>query len=362
MTRRAALIALLLALSGTSGCGKKGEILPPLARAPQPVRDVSLSRVGNRVFLGWTNPSAYVDGNPLKGIPEIEVWVIEEAAAAGAALETPDKRDIEKKGRLMTRVPGRRAAPAPGKEPSNERASAVLEPDPAVLARKSLFFSLRARDEKKRLSEFSDLLSLPPGPLVPPPSGLRASALEKSIDLSWVPPAPPGEAGAPAKFGFNVYRSDGSGVPVRLNSAPVDAAEFRDERFAFGKVYVYFVRSAAAGGYESENSESVKVEPVDRFPPAAPQGLTLIVGEGFIALSWEPATEPDLAGYRVWRRGPGRAPLAVLKELSPAENSFTDTEVENNKRYVYAVTAFDGAGNESAKSGEAAGLARRPRG
>jgi fibronectin type 3 domain-containing protein len=78
-----------------------------------------------------------------------------------------------------------------------------------------------------------------------------------------------------------------------------------------------------------------------------------------VALSWEPAREADLAGYRVWRREAGQAQWTMVMELPPAESSFTDTTVEKNKRYVYAITAFDRAGNESEKSEEAAGLSRR---
>ena len=79
MTRRSAGILLSLALLAASGCGKKGPILAPLVRVPQTVQDLSLSRVGNRVILNWTNPEAYIDGNPLQGLSEIEIWVIGEA-------------------------------------------------------------------------------------------------------------------------------------------------------------------------------------------------------------------------------------------------------------------------------------------
>jgi len=112
---------------------------------------------------------------------------------------------------------------------------------------------------------------------------------------------------------------------------------------------------------ESEDSNPVKVEPADRFAPAAPQGLTTVSGEAFVALSWEPSQEPDLAGYRVWRRAAGEPEFVLVKELSPAESSFSDAAVESGQHYVYAVTAFDRAGNESGRSAEASGQARSPR-
>ena len=364
MTRRSAGILLSLALLAASGCGKKGPILAPLVRVPQTVQDLSLSRVGNRVILNWTNPEAYIDGNPLQGLSEIEIWVIGEAGPAGAPAGKPAEGDFEKKGRLLMKIPAAGPAPAAEKAPVPRQGAAVLEPDPGEMNVKFLFFSLRARDGKRRVSDFSDPAVLDPGPAPVPPRGLKAAVFEDHIELGWSPPGGPADAGASKIAGYNVYRSEGEGPPLRLNMTPLAAPGFQDGSFAFGKVYVYFVRSAggvAPGAVESEDSESIKVEPVDKFPPAAPQGLTTITGEGFIALSWEPAKEPDLAGYRVWRREPGRTKPVLLKELSPAENSYSDTEVENRKQYVYAITAFDRAGNESGRSAEAAGLARRPR-
>ncbi len=118
----------------------------------------------------------------------------------------------------------------------------------------------------------------------------------------------------PKIAGYNIYRSEGEGPPARLNKGPLTALEFRDGDFSFGRAYLYFVRSAAAEApvaVESVDSEPVKVEPVDAFPPAAPRGLTSISGAGFIALSWEPAGEPDLAGYRVWRRAAGETAFVL---------------------------------------------------
>ncbi len=358
MTRRARFLLLPLAILAASACGKKGPILAPLLRVPQTLQDVSLSRVGNRVLLSWSNPESYIDGNPLLGLSEVEVWVVEGAGAAGAPAEKPAKGDVETKGRLAMKLPVGRPSPGAKDEPPVRRASAVLEPDPALMAQKSLFFSLRARDEKRRASEFSDPVVLESGTAPSPPGNVTVSVSEKSIDLAWAPPAGPGKIA-----GYNLYRSEGEEPPVRLNAGPLVPPRYKDENFHFGRVYVYFVRSAGGttGALESENSESVKVEPVDKFPPAAPRGLTTISGAGFIALSWEPSGEPDLAGYRVWRSGPGEPGPRLLKELSPAESSFSDTEVVNGRQYVYAITAFDRAGNESGRSVEAAAAARRPR-
>ena len=364
MTRRTAGLLLLFVLLASMSCGKKGPILPPLVRVPQAVEDLSLSRVGDRLILSWTNPGAYIDGNPLQALSEVEVWAIEQPGTEGTPAEKPAAAEFEKRGRLLLKVPVA-GQDTPGEEAQPvRRESVILEPEPGEMARNVLFFSLRARDGKGRPSEFSNPAVLEPGKTLPPPLGLKASVFEDHIELAWSLPAGLQEAGLPKIAGYNIYRSEGEGPPARLNTGPLTALEFRDGDFSFGRAYLYFVRSAAAGApvaVESVDSEPVKVEPVDAFPPAAPRGLTSISGAGFIALSWEPAGEPDLAGYRVWRRAAGETAFVLLQELSPAESSFSDTEIENNRQYVYAITAFDRAGNESVRSAEAAGRARRPR-
>lgn len=362
MTKRSAGVLLPLALLAAASCGKKGPILPPFVRVPQVVQEVRLSRIGDTVGLSWTDPSAYIDGNPLPGLSEVEVWVIEQPAGDGPPAARPEAKDFEKKGRLLKKVSI--ALPmTTGAEPPPPRPEAVsLEPGPDVLARNFMFFSLRARDGKRRASDFSEPAVLEPGTALPPPVGLKAALYEDRIELVWTPPPASGGAGGPQIAGYNVYRSEGDLPPLRLKTVPAGSPEFHDPDFSFGKVYVYFVRSAGAGtlvSVESRNSEPARAEPVDVFPPAAPRGLTTISGEGFIALSWEPAAETDLAGYRVWRRAAGEPEFVLLKEMSPAESAYTDAAVAGAGPYAYAVTAFDRAGNESGRSAEAAGRARR---
>lgn len=368
MTRRTAAALLALGLLASARCGKKGPIVAPLVRIPQAVQDLGASRVGNRVILSWTNPTATIDGNPLARVSEVEVWVVEQpktgtAPTTGAAPAAKSvKTDFEKKGRLLLKIPEDRLASLAGKDAAKPRLALDLEPGADELAQKSLSYSLRVRDEKKRRSEFSELAVIEAAVALPSPREVTAQVFEDRIELRWKPAAAPGDSAGPGIGGYNVYRAEGESPPIRMNAEPVRASAYRDEKFSFGKVYGYFVRSASVAApatVESEDSEKVTVDAVDSFAPAAPQGLTIISGQGFVALSWEPAKEPDLAGYRVWRREAGQTKWGLVKELSPAESSFTDSAVEKNKRYVYAITAFDRAGNESKKSAEAAGLSRR---
>jgi fibronectin type 3 domain-containing protein len=105
-----------------------------------------------------------------------------------------------------------------------------------------------------------------------------------------------------------------------------------------------------------EPSAEVKIHTKDVFPPAAPTGLQAVASgvgqQPFVDLTWAPNTEPDLAGYNVYRHEAGAAPEKINSELlkTPA---YRDTTAAAGHKHFYAVTAVDLRGNESAKSEEA---------
>jgi hypothetical protein len=69
------------------------------------------------------------------------------------------------------------------------------------------------------------------------------------IDLTW-------NANTEADLsGYNVYRHDGGGPPVRINGELVKAPAFRDVSVASGKTYFYSVAAIDARGNESARSE-----------------------------------------------------------------------------------------------------------
>jgi fibronectin type 3 domain-containing protein len=73
---------------------------------------------------------------------------------------------------------------------------------------------------------------------------------------------------------------------------------------------------------------------------------------GFIDLIWTPVTDPDLAGYNIYRREEGSA--AVKLNPEPVKiPAFRDLQLAPGRRYFYSVSAVDVRGNESGRSEEA---------
>jgi Tol biopolymer transport system component len=115
-------------------------------------------------------------------------------------------------------------------------------------------------------------------------------------------------------------------------------------------IYNYTVTAVDYYGFESLPSDEANAAVGDVTPPSPPQNLTAAASGSNVNLSWTPNTEPDLAGYHVYR---GTAQGWVKLTTSPMMSTvFSDTNLMNGT-YSYRVTAVDSAGNESPHSNEA---------
>jgi fibronectin type 3 domain-containing protein len=149
---------------------------------------------------------------------------------------------------------------------------------------------------------------------------------------------------------YRLYRRSGDQSSSTLLSQS-ERPEFLDTSAGYGKTHYYSVQAIETSGNvhaESEMSPEVGITPEDRFAPAVPSGLAAIASTASVELVWDRNTEPDLAGYRVYRAESGNAfhRLADTQE-SP---SYSDGKVESGKLYRYAVSAIDRIGNESKMS------------
>jgi uncharacterized repeat protein (TIGR01451 family) len=149
--------------------------------------------------------------------------------------------------------------------------------------------------------------------------------------------------------GLDFYRiywgEDSRGVPTEK----VTRGEFRPAIKAEAN-RKYYLRGSVVdkAGNESPVTELFVVQ-YDNVPPEKVNigRANTIPSENKVMLHWERPEAGDVAGYNVYRKTAGKADFLKLNQepLSRDAVDFTDTTVKRGEQYIYAVKAFDLAGN-----------------
>jgi len=359
--QRIAEIALAAALVVTlAGCGTPGAPQPPSLNLPDRVTDLSAARVGNQVSLTWTMPKRNTDKLPLKGEIDAQVCRREGEGDTPAACVSAGELQLA---------------------PAADGALSETLPNGLIAGpSRALTYFVELKNRNGRSAGLSNPAMVLAGEAPPPVTGLAAEVRKDGVVLRWDPAHPGAAIRLHRKLLTPPPDQPRSGtLPVArepieqnllLESSPGAApAQALDKSIVFGNTYEYraqrLVRDSVDGKtaeLDGELSAPIRVEALDVFPPAVPTGLAAVataadpasVTPASIDLSWQPNTEPDLAGYEVfrcedltpWQRISGDQPV-----IGPA---FHDAHVLPGHTYRYGVSAVDKGGHESARSAEAA--------
>jgi hypothetical protein len=71
-----------------------------------------------------------------------------------------------------------------------------------------------------------------------------------------------------------------------------------------------------------------------------------------VTLAWNPNTDPDLAGYKIYESTSSGTYGAAIATVPPSTTSFAVTGLQRGVTYYFVITAYDTSGNESARSAE----------
>ncbi|MGK7345809.1 MAG: fibronectin type III domain-containing protein [Candidatus Nitrospinota bacterium M3_3B_026] len=178
------------------------------------------------------------------------------------------------------------------------------------------------------------------------------SASVRSISLSW-DMHPDGDVEK-----YRIYRSGAPRGPFEMIKEIADRSvtEYTDEdktgaTIKDGQKYYYKLTAVNVGGAESE--PTAPVSGATFGPPAGPEDVRATSGLVKQAVvSWTPSTDPEVAGYIIYR---GKTPdsLEKIKKISdPSASRYKDTgswleRLEDGKVYYYAVRAFNSVDVES---------------
>jgi hypothetical protein len=345
-------IAFGLVGVGLTGCGTPGAPQPPSLQLPGLVEDLTAVRAGDSVTLHWTSPRKTTDHLLIKGSIVAHVCRREDSGACQAAGDA-------------------NVAPGGEGEFRDTLPAGLTNGKPRLL---SYFVELKS--PKGRSAGRSNAAEILAGAAPAAITGLSAEVRADGVALYWQ-----GAETTPVRLHRRLLtpaalkeKKSGSGLmsvpsePEQRNLLVDNAPKGTlDSSALFGESYEYAaqrVEKVSTNGkvleLDGEISAPLRVDVIDRFPPAVPQGLAAVAvpEEKTIDLSWQPDSEADLAGYIVYRIASGEAAddkgaWARISGQQPlASPAYRDKAVEPGQIYRYKVSAIDLTGHESAGSTE----------
>ena len=334
-------------------CAAQGPPRPPRIQRPERITGLSVAQLGRNIEISFTLPALAEDGERLTKPLEVEVFRSIVPAGQKPPTGEPELQP-------WTTLRASDLSRSTNDQKVNYTA-ALSEQEFSQWEGATFTFELRAstRGFRRRPLEsqpsntvYTVLLDVSE-----PVQNLEVRPTEKALELRWSPPARSLSGRPPSTVvKYRIYRS-ASGAPGSfLKQGEALAPAFRDAEFSFDHSYFYKVRAVAiANGREaeSEDSQIVSSTPHDVYPPAAPTGLTAVFGTKAVELIWTANSEPDLAGYNVYRREKDTASQRLNQKLLLTP-TFVDPSVAPRHEYFYRVTALDLNENESQPSEEAA--------
>jgi hypothetical protein len=290
-----------------------------LANVPARVSNLAAVQRGSRIIAQFPVPALTTEGKPIPEPAKLDL----RAGPAG---------DFEEKAWAASAT---QISPAP-----ITNGIARYEIPTAPWVGKEVILAARVVAGNGKAGGWSNFVVVPVVAAPEKPAAVTPEASADGVKLTW----------RAQGSQFRVFRKPEGATEFSL-AATVDQPQWIDPDAEFGKRTVYLVQTVVKLGdklAESDLSDEVPITPEDKFPPAAPKDLHATAGPASIELNWEPNTESDLAGYRVFRSAGGGA-FEKVAELQ-AIPSYSDRTAQRGKPYRYAVAAFDRAGNESARS------------
>ncbi len=341
------LISLSILLVGWAaillpGCGKKMNPIPPDSLVPGEVRNFTVRQDGQALSLQWLFPKVNIEGQPLTDIQGFRILRNQDSltSTAGCPPELKHLADIDLAYPLAGEVQG---------EQGRYR-DETLEPGYRY------FYQIAGFDRGGHLGLLSPVVSQVWDTLPQPPQKLETQAGDRQVVLTWEP-ATFLVNGRPlaGPVTYNVYRqSQGSGFTM-VNKAPVTEASFQDITVLNDTDYRYLVRTVRTVGgdfLESLDAPMQKARPEDHTPPAPVLNLVAVSTEKGIELRWDSGREPDLAGYRIYRRSLTEPQFRLLNPQMLTKPYLVDQETGKGVTYYYYVVAVDNSrrGNQSLPS------------
>jgi hypothetical protein len=334
-------IILATALMLTS-CASPGPPQAPSLNLPQPVRDLTATRIGNTVELHFTSPANSTDKLALRG-----------SLSGQLCRQLPHQPCLPVSARI--------SIPSPN---SNDTHNLVTWTDPLppslttappqLLAYRVAFFSPANRSAGPSNQAFTAS-----GPPVAPVDNLKATGSRQGTILHWAPSEFPGkivlrredlQSKHPVQWLQTSDSNTNQALTLDTSARPETPYRYTAQR-----------RTTLQLATHTMELRSDLPPPIDFtlrkiYPPPAPTDLNAAAysteSTFSVDLIWQPITETGLitplAGYNIYRETLNPSTPRTQLNASPIpQPAFHDTTASPNATYRYSVTAVDANANQS---------------
>ncbi|MGW8192888.1 MAG: fibronectin type III domain-containing protein [Desulforhopalus sp.] len=327
-----------------TGCGYKNPPIPPENVVPKAIENLLYTVEDDGVKLTWSYPVETIKGSAIDDISSFELFQAEiPLDEYCGSCPIPFGEPLELDG----------GSPIDGEVRRKATFTATQ-----LRSGYKYFYKVRSRTSWWAASADSNIITFLWFQPAAAPAGVEAVAGDRQVTLSWQPVTTLVDGDSldmPVRY--QVLRSFG-GKEMIKTGAPTSGTNYVDQQVVNGRKYFYAVQSLMVHDdelVEGKISEKVAVSPVDMTPPVAPSGVTAVRTDVGIKIFWDSSDEPDVTGYRVYRRAADKDKYELLGTVKAQYTLFVDSKAGDSVRYYYAVTAIDQSSppNESKKSREA---------
>lgn len=228
-----------------------------------------------------------------------------------------------------------------------------LDTSSSLKGNRVYYYSVRAENTSGNLSRFSDTVQVHPKikTVINSPKQLNGYELDGKVFLYWENLFEKDET----IEGYKVYRKKLGDVRNEFIALfdtllPPKRNNFVDITPAEGNDYEYSVKAFDMFGNESNFSSSIKIS-IPEAPILPPAGLTAISIDEGIKISWQPTSQQNNKGYKIYRYERGRIPKEI-GSVNAETYEYLDKSCTNGNLYFYFVKTVNNKGKESVPSEE----------
>ena len=302
-----------------TGCATPGAPQPPSLNIPKPIGDLAAMRKGDVITLTWTNPTETTDGALLKKTGKVFLRRGFVASEDSAQAPTSPLGEVPLPPTLKE-----------GTESSGTFRDSLANIQPPASASFAVY-TVQAAGNSGKTSGNSNQVFVPLVPAPALPKNIHVEVVPVGVKIAFDPVPPPRNVSSlTVRYIYRIMRQlESSKQPIVVAEPNVgnEAMAVIDKGIEWEKKYDYWITPIAAwqqdekfkGEVEGADAPVINITTKDIFPPGVPSGLQAVFSgvaqQSFIDLTWTPNTEPDLAGYNVYRRTEGQSAVKINSDL-----------------------------------------------